>query len=52
MAIGHIKHKRQIQDMIDAIKEDREPFVNGEEGRKALEIVLGIYKSSKEKKTS
>ena len=47
MAIGYIKHKRQIQDMIDAIKEDREPFVNGEEGRKALEIVLGIYKSSK-----
>ncbi len=48
MAIGHVKHKRQIQDMIDAIKEDREPYVNGEEGKKALEIVLGIYKSSKE----
>jgi len=50
MAISHIKHKLQIKDMIDAIKEDREPFVNGEEGRKALEIVIGIYTSSKEGK--
>jgi predicted dehydrogenase len=50
MAISYEKHKRQIKDMIDAIKENREPFVNGEEGRKSLEIVLGIYKSSKEGK--
>ncbi len=48
MAISFEKHRRQIQDFIDAIKEDREPLVNGEEGRKALEIVIGIYKSSKE----
>ena len=48
MAISYEGHRRQIQDFIDAIKEDREPFVNGEEGRKALEIVLAIYKSSRE----
>lgn len=40
-------HKRQIQDMIDAIREDREPLVNGREGRKALEIIQGIYRSSR-----
>ncbi len=38
----------QYQDMIDAIRKNREPMVNGIEGRKALEIVLAIYRSSKE----
>lgn len=40
-------HKRQIKDMIEAIKEDREPKINGEEGRKAIETILGIYQSAK-----
>lgn len=44
------KHNPVIADMIRAIKEDREPEVNGEEGRKSLEIVLAVYKSAKEKK--
>ena len=43
-------HRRQILDFIEAIKEDREPLVNGEEGRKSVEIILGIYRSSKEKR--
>ncbi len=34
--------------MIDAIKNDREPYVNGEAGRRALELVLAIYKSAAE----
>ena len=50
MAISFEKHRRQIQDFIDAIEENREPVVNGEEGRKALEIIIGIYTSSKEGK--
>lgn len=33
--------------MLDAIREDREPLVNGREGRKALEIIQGIYRSSR-----
>ena len=33
--------------MIDAIETDREPYVNAVEGRKALEMVLAIYKSQK-----
>ena len=35
-------------DMIKAIEVDREPYVNGEAGRSALELVLAIYKSAAE----
>ena len=50
MAISIEGHLAQYQDFIDAIHEDREPLVNGIEGRKALEIVLAIYRSSQEGK--
>ncbi|MEI7904194.1 MAG: Gfo/Idh/MocA family oxidoreductase [Candidatus Firestonebacteria bacterium] len=43
-------HTLQIADIMDAIKENREPVCNGEEGRKAVEVILAIYKSAKEKK--
>ncbi|MCQ6264074.1 Gfo/Idh/MocA family oxidoreductase [Fictibacillus sp. WQ 8-8] len=39
-------HRLQLVDMIEAIKEDREPLVNGEEGIKPLEIILAIYESA------
>jgi predicted dehydrogenase len=39
-----------IQDMIDAIKNNRDPLIPGEEGKKALKIILAIYKSSKERR--
>lgn len=38
-------HTPLFRDMIDAIREDREPLINGEEGKKAVEIVLAAYKS-------
>ncbi len=41
-------HQRQIVDFIESIEQDREVLVPGEEGLKALEIVLAIYESSKE----
>ncbi|OGS22396.1 MAG: hypothetical protein A2252_02300 [Elusimicrobia bacterium RIFOXYA2_FULL_39_19] len=41
-----VAHRSQIMDMISAVRENREPIINGLEGRKSLEIVLGIYKSS------
>lgn len=41
-------HQFQIEDFIGAIREDKEPLVNGEEARKSLEIVIAFYKSSKE----
>ncbi|UOF89499.1 Gfo/Idh/MocA family oxidoreductase [Fodinisporobacter ferrooxydans] len=39
-------HRFQFQDMIDAVRSNREPLVNGIEGRKSLEIILAIYKSA------
>ena len=41
-------HKPLYADMIDAIKHDREPYVTAVDGRNALELVLAIYKSSRE----
>ncbi len=41
-------HHHVVSDFIKALEEDREPCVSGEEGRKPLEIVLAIYKASKE----
>ncbi|MDA8212054.1 MAG: Gfo/Idh/MocA family oxidoreductase [Clostridia bacterium] len=39
-------HKDIIQDMIQAVKSGGKPAIDGYEGRKALEIVLAIYKSA------
>ncbi|HBK69090.1 MAG TPA: oxidoreductase [Firmicutes bacterium] len=40
------EHQQQILDMINAIREDRQPAVPGIEGQKAVELVLAIYKSA------
>jgi len=40
-------HRDQIQDLVEAIREDREPSVNLEEGRKPLAIIQGIYESAR-----
>ncbi len=42
-------HTPLYADMIDAIQKDHEPYVNGIEGKKTLELVLAIYKSAAEK---
>ncbi len=36
-----------FSDFLEALEEDREPLVNGVRGKKALEIILAIYKSQK-----
>ena len=41
-------HTSLFADVIEAIKEDRTPYVDGVAGRNALEMVLAIYKSQKE----
>lgn len=38
-------HTSLFADMIDAIKNDRKPYVDAVAGRNALEVVLSIYKS-------
>ena len=39
-------HTPLYKDVINAIIEDRKPYVDAEAGRRALELVLAIYKSS------
>ena len=41
-------HTPLYADMIDSIINNHEPYVTGEDGRKALELVLAIYKSAAE----
>ncbi len=41
-------HTPLYKDVIDAIKYDREPYVDGYAGKRALELVLAIYLSAKE----
>lgn len=43
-------HFQQIKEFYDTIINDTDVIVTGEEGRKPLEIVLGVYKSAKEGK--
>jgi predicted dehydrogenase len=45
-AIGHQAHARQFRDFVEAIQKKRPPLVDGREGRRAVEIILGIYKSA------
>jgi predicted dehydrogenase len=45
MAIGVTTFERQFLDFAEAIRNGREPLVNGEEGYRALEIVLAVYES-------
>lgn len=41
-------HKPLYADVIDAITNNRDPYVTAEDGRRALELVLAIYKSAAE----
>lgn len=41
-------HTSLYADVIDAIENDRKPYVDAAAGRNALEMVLAIYKSEKE----
>lgn len=49
-AIGFHGHQRQFEDMVKALETDSKPLVDGYEARKAVEIILAIYKSAKEGK--
>jgi len=40
-------HRDQIGDFIEAVRDDREPSVTVEEGRKPLAIIAGIYASAR-----
>ncbi|MDE0188308.1 MAG: gfo/Idh/MocA family oxidoreductase, partial [bacterium] len=42
------RHRIQLQDMVDAIREDRDPVLTGEDARVPLAIIMAIYDSSRE----
>jgi myo-inositol 2-dehydrogenase/D-chiro-inositol 1-dehydrogenase len=41
-------YRRQHQEFIDAICEDREPSVTGRDGRAAVEVAIAAYESARE----
>jgi UDP-N-acetyl-2-amino-2-deoxyglucuronate dehydrogenase len=45
-AIGHHGHALAFRDFLDALREGRPPAVDGREGRRSVEIILGVYKSA------
>jgi len=49
MALDISGHRRQMEDLIAALGQDRPPMIDGTEGLKALELVLAIYRSARER---
>jgi predicted dehydrogenase len=45
-AISHVGHARQLTDFVEAIQTGRPPLVDGREGRRAVELILAIYRSA------
>ncbi|MDF2668888.1 MAG: oxidoreductase domain protein, partial [Paenibacillus sp.] len=45
---GREGHRLQIEDMVLAIQEDREPIISGEDARAGLALIWGTYDSSKQ----
>jgi len=50
-AIGHHGHAIQFRDFLDAVKKNRPPAIDGHEGRRSVEIILGMYKAAETGKT-
>ncbi|MCY3539485.1 MAG: Gfo/Idh/MocA family oxidoreductase [Acidimicrobiia bacterium] len=46
-AYPQTRHRVQLQDMVDAIREDRDPVLTGEDARVSLAIISAIYDSSR-----
>src|SRR5687768_16464537 len=45
-AISFEGHRRQIQDLIDAVHENRAVAIDGHEARKAVALIRGLYASA------
>jgi UDP-N-acetyl-2-amino-2-deoxyglucuronate dehydrogenase len=50
-AISHVGHARQLADFVEAVQSGRPPLVDGREGRRAVEVIAGIYRSAAEGRT-
>ncbi|MBZ0302645.1 MAG: Gfo/Idh/MocA family oxidoreductase [Anaerolineae bacterium] len=47
LSVYGTSHPHVFADMAAAIREKRDPFITGEEGRRALQVVLGVYESAR-----
>ena len=47
-AAGCEGHRRQFQDMVDALRQGRSPRIPGTEGRRALQLISAIYRSCRD----
>jgi len=43
--LKYTMHTGQIEDMLSAIEQDREPLVRAEDGRRSIELVTAIYQA-------
>jgi predicted dehydrogenase len=46
MAIDFKLHQGQIKDMVNAIRNNASPMVTGQDAKRSLALILGIYQSS------
>ncbi len=44
-AIADVGHRLTVEDFIASIRQEREPLVNGAEGRRAVDLVCAVYRS-------
>ena len=45
--ISFVGHQKQIEDMMHTIETDGTPLIDGNEGRKSVEIITAIYESAR-----
>ena len=50
-AITHENHTRNFKAFLDALETGQDFWISGAESRKAVEVILAIYKSAKEQKS-
>lgn len=49
-AIGYEMHRRQIVDLVEAIRDHRPPAIQGAEARRSVEIIRAIYIAASEQR--
>ena len=47
-AISYVHHREQIKDFLRAVETGSQPVVDGPEGRKSVEIIMALYRSSRQ----
>lgn len=50
-AIGHAAHAAQFADFVQSIQQGTPPAIDGAEGRRSVEIILGIYQAARSGRT-